>query len=261
MIRPVDVEFETADGARLTGDVYAPSGTPRGGVVLVHGFSATRRLDAIVQHAEALADTGFMVLAYDGRGHGMSSGECTLGQLEVHDVAAAVVLLRARVPRIATVGASMGALAVLAHALEDPKLAGVVLVSIPSATWRSLLTARAAAAAVLTRTRAGRAYLRRITGIRVSPEFKRGELPTVQVSRLRIPVAIVHGRRDLMIKSTAAMAVYRAATEPRRLELVNGLGHAFQSESVAAVVRSVEWAFDPSTHPPLQAPDPPSRHR
>jgi pimeloyl-ACP methyl ester carboxylesterase len=261
MTGPVCIEFKTADGARLAGDVYPPPGRPRGGVVLVHGFSATRRLDAVVQHAEALADAGFIVLAYDGRGHGMSSGECTLGQLEVHDVAAAVALLRRQMPRIVTVGASMGALAVLAHALEDPELAGVVLVSIPTATWRSMLTARAAAAAVLTRTRAGRAYLRRTTGIRVSADWQRGELPTVQVSRLRMPVAIVHGRRDLMIRSAAAMAVYRAAAEPRRLDLVTGLGHAFQSEGVAAVVRSVEWAFDPSTHPPLQAPDPPSRHR
>jgi pimeloyl-ACP methyl ester carboxylesterase len=261
MIIPVGVVFETADGAQLAGDVYQPSGTPRGGVVLVHGFSATRRLDAIVEHARALADAGFTVLAYDGRGHGMSGGECTLGQLEVHDVAAAVDLLRKDVPRLVTVGASMGALAVLAHALGDPGLAGIVLVSIPTATWRSVLTARAAAAAVLTRTRAGRAYIRRSTGIRVSPDWQRGELPTLQVSRLRMPVAIVHGRRDTMIRSTAAMDIYRAASEPRRLELVSGLAHAFQSESVAAVLRSVEWAFEPSKHPPPQAPGPPNRHR
>src|ERR671930_68034 len=69
-----DVALRTADGARLAGDLYYPSGTPRGGVVVVHGFSATRRLDAVVEHARSLADAGFLVLAYDGRGHGTSDG-------------------------------------------------------------------------------------------------------------------------------------------------------------------------------------------
>jgi len=255
-----DVTFRTDDGARLVGDVYQPDAASRGGVVLAHGFSATRRLEAVVQHAQALTDAGFTVLAYDGRGHGTSEGQCTLGHLEVHDVAAAVALLREQVPRVATVGASMGAFAVLSHAVGDAQLAGVVLISIAT-TWRSVMTARGAATAWLTRTRVGRAYTQRLTGTRIAPDWQRGEMPTAQVGQLRIPVAIVHGRRDGMIRSTAAKEVYRAASEPRRLELVDGMGHAFQKEGVEAVTRSVEWVFDDAMHPSPQAPDPPTPHR
>jgi pimeloyl-ACP methyl ester carboxylesterase len=253
------VALHTADGARLVGDLYQPTDPADVGVVLVHGFSATRRHDSVVEHAHTLTEAGFTVLAYDGRGHGMSDGECTLGQQEALDVAAAVAVLRTQVPRIVTVGASMGALAVLTHAIGDPNLTGVVLVSIPT-TWRSVLTPRGAAAAVLTRTGAGRAYVRRSTGVRVKADWERGTDATTLVGRLRIPVAVVHGRRDKMIRSTAATAVYRAAAEPRRLELVADLGHAFQPESVAAVVRSVEWAFDAATYPP-SASDPPTPPR
>jgi uncharacterized protein len=251
-----DVELRTIDGARLAGDLYRPAGTPRGGVVMVHGFSATRRDEAVVEHAEKLADAGYLVLAYDGRGHGMSDGECTLGQLEVHDVVAAVAYLRANVRRIVTVGASMGALAVLSHAIGDTKLAGTVLVSIAS-SFRSVLTARGAAAALLTRTRPGRAYMRWMTGTRISPGWQRGEPPTVQVRRLQMPVAIVHGRRDAMIRCLAAMEVYEAASEPRRLEIVEDMGHAFQPEGVPAVARSVEWAFESANAPRQSAPGPP----
>jgi pimeloyl-ACP methyl ester carboxylesterase len=242
-VRIDDVMLRTLDGARLAGDLYHPLGTPYAGVVVVHGFSATRRLDPVVTQARALADAGFLVLAYDGRGHGMSDGMCTLGRLEVHDVAAAVEHLRADVSRIVTVGASMGALAVLSHALGDSELAGIVLVSIAS-SWRSVLTARAAAAALFTRTRPGRAYTRRVTGTRISPDWRRGELPTSQVRRLRMPVAIVHGKRDGMIRSLAALEVYEAASEPRRLEIVDGMGHSFDRIGVPAVTRAVEWTLE-----------------
>lgn len=243
MIRLEEVILRTADGARLAGDVYHPVDTPRGGVVVVHGFSATRRLEAVVEQARALADAGFVVLTYDGRGHGMSDGECTLGRLEVHDVSAAVAHLRGAAGQIVTVGASMGALAVLSHAVGNGGLAGIVLVSIAT-SWRSIFTARGAAAALFTRTPAGRAYMRRTTGTRVSPIWQSSGAPTAQVRRVHVPVAIVHGKKDAMIRPLAAVEVYRAASDPRRLDLVDGMGHAFQLEGVPAVTGAVEWAFD-----------------
>ncbi|WP_158240350.1 alpha/beta hydrolase [Mycobacterium hubeiense] len=243
MTRVDDIILRTADGARLAGDVYHPSDTPRGGVVVVHGFSATRRLEAVVEQARSLADAGYLVLTYDGRGHGMSDGECTLGRLEVHDVGAAVAHLGGAVDQIVTVGASMGALAVLSHAVGNGGLAGIVLVSIAT-SWRSVTTARGAAAALFTRTTAGRAYMRRATGTRISPIWQSSGAPTAQVRRVHVPVAIVHGKADAMVRARAALDVYRAASDPRRIDLVDGMGHAFQLEGVPAVTRAVEWAFE-----------------
>jgi pimeloyl-ACP methyl ester carboxylesterase len=251
-----DVVLRTEDGNRLAGDVYHPSGTPRGGVVVAHGFSAHRRLDVVVEQARTLAEAGYVVLAYDGRGHGTSDGECTLGRLEVHDVDAAVAHLRRSIDRVVTVGASMGALAVLSHATADRALAGIVLVSIAS-SWRSILTARAFAAAMFTRTPAGRAFMRRVTGTRVSPRWESAGVPTAQVRDIGMPVAVVHGRQDAMIRSLAAVEVYDAASDPRRIELVDGMGHAFCPGAVDAVSRSVEWAFEQPLSPKPSAPGPP----
>lgn len=244
-IQVEDTELRTVDGARLAADVYRPAIPSRGGVVVVHGFSATRRLEPVAGQARTLAESGFTVLAYDGRGHGMSDGECTLGKLEVHDVDAAVARLHGETDRIVTVGASMGALAVLSQAAQataDPALAGIVLVSIAS-SWRSVLTARGFAAALFTRTSPGRAYMRRATGTRVAPRWESAGLPTIQVRQVGVPVALVHGREDAMIRSVAARELYNAASEPRRIELVEGMGHSFCPEAVAAVGRAVEWAF------------------
>lgn len=234
--------LSSPDGTRLVADIYQPGATVRGGVVLVHGFSATRRLDPVVEQARALADAGFAVLTYDSRGHGVSGGECTLGRLEADDVGIAVDHLRGYVDDVVAVGASMGAIATLSYAVGDPGLAGIVLVSIPT-SLRSVLTLRAFAAMVMTRTPLGRAYMR-WTGTRVSSEFRRGDLPTVQVTKLRVPVAIVHGRQDGMIRADAALDLYDVTPEPRRVELIEGMGHGFQTAGVAAVTHGVEWAFE-----------------
>src|SRR5690606_6135123 len=85
-------------------------------------------------------------------------GLCTLGDAERHDVAAAAAAARTLAPQVVVVGASLGAIAALRHAVDDAGLAGVVTVSAP-ARWR-LRTPRAALAALLTRTGAGRRALR-----------------------------------------------------------------------------------------------------
>jgi pimeloyl-ACP methyl ester carboxylesterase len=256
-VRVEDVALRTADGTGLVGDIYRPDAVPRGGVVLAHGFSAHRRLDVVIEQARALADAGFVVLAYDGRGHGTSDGECTLGRLEVHDVGAAVAHLRHGLDRIVTVGGSMGALAVLSHATADRRLAGIVLVSIAS-SWRSVFTPRGFAAAMFTRTPAGRAYMRRVTGTRVSPHWESSGAPTAQVKRVGVPVAVVHGRRDAMIRCLGAVEVFDAASEPRRIELVDDMGHSFCPAAVGAVSRAVEWAFEQPVSPAPSTPDPPT---
>lgn len=243
MITQVEESLRTADGVDLTADLYHPDGAVCGGVVVAHGLSASRRHPAVVAQADALVRRGFLVLAYDGRGHGTSSGACTLGRAEAYDVAAAVARLRPHAPGVVAVGASMGAIAVLEYALRDPMLAGIVLVS-TATSWQSVLTLRAAAATVLTRTRAGRMVTQRRTGVRISPAWQAGELTTALVARVRVPVAIVHGRDDRFVRPLAAVELYDAASEPRRIEVVDGMGHSFGPAGTAAVVRAVEWAFE-----------------
>jgi pimeloyl-ACP methyl ester carboxylesterase len=248
---PVEVvSLRTSDGVTLTADVYRPEAAPRGGVVIAHGLSASRRHPAVVAQADALVRRGLLVLAYDGRGHGTSSGDCTLGRSEVHDVEAAVAYLSPHVPSVVAVGASMGAIAVLEYAPGHPQLAGIVLVS-TATSWRSVLTLRAAAATALTRTRAGRMVARRTTGVRISPAWQAGERTTAQVARVQVPVAIIHGRADRLVRPSAAFELYKAAPEPRRLDLVDGMGHSFEPAGIAAVNRAVDWALEQSLAGPV----------
>lgn len=232
----------TIDGLALPARVWAAPGA-RAAVVLVHGFSASSRDGAVVRQAEALRDAGFDVVGYDSRGHGGSEGECTLGDLERHDVAAAAGAAAASGLPVVLVGASMGAISVLRHAATaEVPVAGVVTVSCPAA-WRAPRSVQGALATAMTQTRLGRRIAHRRLGVRLSPVWTNAAPPTALIAGIDAPVALVHGQADRFIKPADAVELYRAATDPKRLDLVPGMGHAYDAQGVAPVVSAVEWVL------------------
>src|SRR3954447_14130193 len=169
MDHSVATTLRTEDGLHLPARWWHADHA-RAVVVLVHGFTASKDDPAVGAVAERMQAAGYDVISYDARGHGASAGLSTLGDMERHDVAAAVDAVREHALPIIVVGASMGAIAVLRHAAECNGLTGVVTVSSPARwqvprTWRSIL------AVALTQTRAGRAVTARRLGARVSPKW------------------------------------------------------------------------------------------
>lgn len=234
--------LHTSDGLVLAGCTWLhPS--PRAAVVLVHGFAASASDAAVVRQAEALVERGFDVVSYDARGHGESEGLCTLGDLEQYDVAAAVAAARERVHDVVLLGASMGAIAVLRHAATGiDALAGVVVVSSPAA-WRIPRTARSLMAAGLTRTPVGRRVATRYLKVRIAPRWTNPEPPRSLAARITRPLALVHGQRDRFIPPREAVELYAACIGPRRLDLVPGMGHAFDPLGVPVVCDAVDWVL------------------
>jgi hypothetical protein len=75
--RSEDVEFLDRRGITLRGKLFQPaidSSPPRAGVVMAHGFSATKEM-ALFEYAEIIAAGGFSVLVYDHAHLGTSDGE------------------------------------------------------------------------------------------------------------------------------------------------------------------------------------------
>jgi hypothetical protein len=70
-----DVEFPAHDGTTLRGWLYLPrDGAPHPGIVMTHGFSATKEM-ALAPYAEVFRAGGLAVLVYDHRCLGASDGE------------------------------------------------------------------------------------------------------------------------------------------------------------------------------------------
>ena len=70
-----DIEFRAHDGTTLRGWLYVPrDGAPHPGIVMSHGFSATKEM-ALDSYADLLCAGGLAVLVYDHRCLGASDGE------------------------------------------------------------------------------------------------------------------------------------------------------------------------------------------
>jgi pimeloyl-ACP methyl ester carboxylesterase len=232
----------TSDGVALLARHWPATAPVRGAAVLVHGFNGSKDDPGVVAVADSLAALGLDVVGYDARGHGRSGGQCTLGDRERHDVAAAVEVARARSSRVVLVGASMGAIAALRHAAVDPRVSGVVAVSSP-ARWRLPRTLRTLGAAALTQTRPGRWLAARHLNVRLVPRWSRPEPPVALASRLRMPLVVVHGASDRFIPAAEARVLARAAGGPCRLVVVPRMGHAFDPLAVPAVADAVTWVL------------------
>ncbi|MGI8753148.1 MAG: alpha/beta hydrolase [Acidimicrobiales bacterium] len=216
---------------------------PRAVVVLVHGFAGSTTDGAVEHQAEALVAARYHVLSYDSRGHGRSNGHCTLGDLERHDVAAAVSEARRDGLAVILVGASMGAIAALRYAADPAAhIDGIVAVSAP-ATWRAPRSAQGILAAGLTQTRIGRALALRLMAVRVAPGWSDPLPPAALVTAIEIPIAIVHGSRDRFIPARDGVELYRHCNEPRRLDVVPGMGHAYGVLATAPIVAATDWTL------------------
>lgn len=105
------------------------SGPP---VLLLHGLTATRRY--VVHGSRAIERAGHRVIAYDARGHGISSpaggpGDYTYDEL----VADALAVLDAQgLDRAALVGQSMGSATAVALALRHPDRVSALAVITPA---------------------------------------------------------------------------------------------------------------------------------
>lgn len=248
---PAQPTFATEDDILLAGRNLLTVETPRAAVVVVHGFTATSEHPDVLALVETLHDRALDVVWYDARGHGRSGGRSTLGDLEVHDVAAAVQGAAERADRVVLVGASMGAIAALRYAAasgRDPRLAGVVLVSCPAA-WRLPRNAHGVLATGLTRTRLGRALAARYLRVRVAARWTNPEPPSALVPRVSAPLALVHGAADRFIAVGDARELEALAVSPCRVDVVPGMGHAFDPRSTPAIVGAVEWALTHDNEP------------
>ena len=125
--------------------IYTPASTPSPAVILAHGFGGSKAdLD---ERAAALADRGFVVLAYSARGFGLSTGQISMNSpdFEVADARAAIDYLSTRDdvvqdaagdPRVGIAGGSYGGALALLTAGYDSRVDAVAA----DITWNDLET-------------------------------------------------------------------------------------------------------------------------
>lgn len=220
------ITFHTADGLMLHG-WYLSHDAPRAALVIAHGYSMNR--GELLDLARGMRARGYAVLLFDFRAHGASEGKrSTIGFREAGDVAAAARFLHAQPAlagcQIGAIGLSMGAVATIGAAVEEPLIAAVV-----SDSGYATLSAIAAGGLRLLFHLPPFPFAPLI--IRFSEVLTRARIgaasPVAIVKQLAPrPILFIHGGADRLIPLTNARALYTAAGEPKELWIVPGVAHA-----------------------------------
>lgn len=223
-----------SEGLLLPGFLASPEGRARGSILLLHGFPSGSPPEpddpGYPGLARELAARGWTALALTFRGaHGAPGRFSPAGWLE--DASSGLRWLASRAGRAVVVGSSMGGAVGAAAALRNPReVMGLALLASP-ATLARFATAE----------RAEPFYARALELGLVEPmegeelaDWARGFALLDAVSALRElagkPVLVLHGTDDDLVPLAAAEELYRAASGPKDLVVLEGAGHRLRRE-------------------------------
>jgi fermentation-respiration switch protein FrsA (DUF1100 family) len=235
------------DGVSLAATLYTPDGAPPAGgwpaVLMLHALGGNRSSMNAVAEAH-LANSGYVVLTVDARGHGASGGQSSIvGPREVSDYAAVLQWLRLRPgvrdDRVGALGISLGGGSVW-KLLTAPgtRLAAAV----PMTTWTSLYDsllpqglAKSGLIAGFYNALPAERWHPEITTLKDDAllgrntaairEFAAARSVRSQLASIRTPVFMLQGRRDYAFDMQEALTAFNRLRGPKRLYL-GDLGHA-----------------------------------
>jgi uncharacterized protein len=203
------LRLATADGLELAA-WYVPAakeGAPT--VLLAHGLLSSK--SSMLRFVPWLHEAGYNVMLLDFRGHGDSDlRPTTIGPEEMMDVQAALDWLEAEGvgDRVAGLGTSLGAAALVNAAAHDERLDALILDSL-FADWSDTDFA---------------------SGYRLSPDWLVPGVPSPEemLPAVSVPIFIIHGTGDILTHEHHARRLYTAANEPKEI-WINDSGHAWSA--------------------------------
>jgi predicted acyl esterase len=262
-----DVTLPMDDGAKIAATLYRPSGTPPASgwpaLVFMHGLAGNRQQMNTLGEASGFAGDRYVVLTFDARGHGESTGLVSIdGPREIADVRALESWLAARPDvdgnAIGAWGISYGGGAVLNSLVAGVPWAAVATVQ----TWTSLYAALVPQGLVKSGLVAGLAAS--IPESRRDPSLAAvqtaafaGDVGQVlswtaarsslaKLASVRTPVFMAQGRRDFLFGIDQGTEAYRRLRGPKFLYI--GLhGHApstFPAADTGVLLTRVHGWFD-----------------
>ncbi|MEZ5402294.1 MAG: alpha/beta fold hydrolase [Bryobacteraceae bacterium] len=231
----MEVSVTASDGAVLRGALYRPPASNGKAVLLLHGAGDSRRgMDGF---GRFFAANGYLALAADSRGHGVSGGDAvTYGIHERGDVRrwADFLARDQRAGQLFGLGESMGA-AILIQSLAVENRFRALVAECSFSTFREAAAERIPRLTGLPRfagwplLEAGFLYARARYGVDLEAAS-----PEAVLRNATTPVLLIHGLADTRTAPAQSRALH--AANPRYTELweVPGAGHTRASLVAAA---------------------------
>jgi uncharacterized protein len=224
-----DFPVRATDGVELRGWKVRPRAPNGDWVLLFHGVADNRT--GMLGYAEFLLRHGYSLVMMDARAHGASGGEtATYGWKERYDTVAVADALYSTesVRHLYALGISMGAAIALQSAAIEPRIEGVVAED-PFADLREVSYDYAGMrfSPFLGKTLFRPASIFAVDAMAKAGGFDPDEVsPEKSVAARPFPTLLICGTRDLTIPCRHAERIYKAATGPKELWIVEGAEHA-----------------------------------
>ncbi len=257
MIKPVTFMNQNQ---QIVGILHTPDNLKPGqkapGIVMFHGFTGNKseahRL--FVHIARSLSSSGFIVLRFDFRGSGDSDGEfedVTLpGEVSDAERALSFLLEQENVDRerVGIIGLSMGGRVAAILASKDERIKFVILYS---ALLRSLSKediGKKFSREILKKLEAGEA-VEISKGWYVKKEFFETidyVVPLDVMSKIKVPILIIHGDEDKVIPVEEAKRGYeliKGLNEKNELYIIKGGDHTFskREHTLEVIRKTLSW--------------------
>jgi len=192
-----EIEIAVADGLTLVA-WYAPAKDNKPTILYFHGNGANAANRAL--KIETIRESGFGVFYLNNRGYGGSGGSPTEENNVADAIAAYDHLVGLRVPagKIVAYGESLGSGQAVRLAAERP--VGAVVLEAPLTSTVEV---------------ARPTYFWLPLGLLITDKYNNER----NIRSVTAPVLILHGEQDAVIPAEMGWRVYRAANEPKRIEL------------------------------------------
>jgi alpha-beta hydrolase superfamily lysophospholipase len=224
-----DFSVRATDGVELSGWKIRAASPNRDWVLLYHGVGDNR--SGTLAYADFLLRHGYSVVMMDARAHGSSGGDmATYGWKERYDTVAVADKLCSTetVRRLYALGVSMGGALALQSAAVEPRIAGVVAED-PFANLREISYDYAGLrfSPLLGKTLFRPASIAGMSAMAKAGGFNPDDVsPEKAVAERRFPILLICGTRDHTIPCRHAERIYKAASGPKELWIVQGAEHA-----------------------------------
>ncbi|MFC1806875.1 alpha/beta hydrolase [Candidatus Omnitrophota bacterium] len=213
----------TKDGQTIAFDCY--QGKNQQAIILAHGFYNNKDAYLFKNMAQQFAQY-YDVLSFDFRGHGKSSGLFSWTSEEPNDLAAILKYAKEQDYRkIGVIGFSLGAAVVIIEGSRNRLIDSIIAVSAPYDLWQ--INFNFWEPEMLNDLKLNLGMKGKGKFIRPGNPLTKKIKPLDVVEGISpVPIYFIHGANDWIIKPEHSQRLFEKAKEPKKLLIIDGVGHA-----------------------------------
>lgn len=227
--------FKNGYDEQVAATLSKPENNNGKGVILLHCFTCTKHHRIMRNLSDSLTSKGFTTLRFDFSGSGESQGkieDATYTKMLAEVKKAISILEEFDIKKIGLAGHSMGAMMSLLCAHEDKRVSALAFIagSSQSSRVREVFPGDSIEKAEKEGITETFVYGKKI-------KLKRDFLLDIEkynvghaAATLKIPLLIVHGTNDKVIEPYRARELYSWASEPKKLNMMEGADHLFTDD-------------------------------